>query len=471
MYRHSAHEPADMKVNPINPASAPAPPPRRTHLLLVAAAFTLLAVYGSFVPLEYHPLDWSAAVQRFSTTAWLHLGVYKRADLVANLLLFLPLGFCWLGAIDLDRTSRMPAFLGAPLVILTLAALAVAVEFFQLWFPRRTVSLNDIAAEIAGAGCGVILWWLVGRTLITAVRRAIQPDAGAHPIVRLLRLYALGLLLYSIQPLDLTFSPAEISRKIADGKVNLLPFTYDFGGLFQAAWGMGIDIILFLPIGMMFRLGRAQRTVFHAATLTVLFAIVIEATQLFVFSRFVDTTDVVMAGLGGLIGAALVGRWRTADDTQHTRAQFSPSKRILIALLLTLLYAVPLAAAFWHPFHLQRDSQIVLNQLHGMLDLPFRKLYFTSEFSALSHILRGLMLFLPLGAIWRWACGGELQQSFAARGLVLALILTLGFAIELGQAFMIDQYADTTDLLIYLCGAGAGWWLCGILTRDVTRQA
>jgi len=76
------------------------------------------------------------------------------------------------------------------------------------------------------------------------------------------------------------------------------------------------------------------------------------------------------------------------------------------------------------------------------------------------------MLFLPLGALWRWACGHELARSLPARILIVLLILAIGLAIELGQAFMVRQYADSTDLLIYPVGAAIGWSIWGLIFRE-----
>ncbi len=445
-----------------HPKHSQLPPPRRGHLALAALFCTLVAAYGSFVPLQYHPISFSTALERFAEIRLLSLSVYKRADLVANFILFIPLGFLWLGAVDLDRRSRVAAICITPLLAVILAALAVAIEFAQLWFPRRTVSINDIAAESLGGLAGLLLWLIVGRASVRGLRSLAAPSGESPPILRLLRLYTLGLLLYAVQPLDLTFSPTEIERKFADGKINLIPFRYDYGGFFESLWGMGVDFLLFIPIGIMFRLQRPGRSLAAAALMALALAAAIETVQIFIFSRFVDGTDILMAALGGALGAWLAPQIARRGG----EARITLPVRLALALALTALYAVPLAAAFWHPFQLERESAVVAQQLRRMIDWPFRKHYYGSEFSAMSNILRGLMLFLPLGALWRWACGPELARWFAARAMVFALITLIGIAIELGQAFLATQYADSTDFLVYLTGAAAGWAAWGLLVGE-----
>src|SRR5207244_8256711 len=103
-------------------------------------------IYGSLVPLQYQPLELAEALQRFRNVPMLQLNIESRADWVANILLFMPIGFLWLGACGVDR-RRWHSLPLAVIVVPTCAALSVALEFTQLWFPNRTVSQNDIIAE------------------------------------------------------------------------------------------------------------------------------------------------------------------------------------------------------------------------------------------------------------------------------------------------------------------------------------
>ncbi|MDH3719366.1 MAG: hypothetical protein OES79_14700, partial [Planctomycetota bacterium] len=82
---------------------ARAAPPRRGHLLAAAIFFAGIAVYGSLVPLEYEPIAWDTAVSRFQNIQYLDFDVQSRTDWVANILLFIPLGFLFLGWIATDR--------------------------------------------------------------------------------------------------------------------------------------------------------------------------------------------------------------------------------------------------------------------------------------------------------------------------------------------------------------------------------
>ncbi len=71
----------------------------RSLLRLAALVYTAFVIYGSLVPLEFRALPWDEAVARFAAIPWLRLGIGSRADWVANLLLFIPLTFLWMGAL------------------------------------------------------------------------------------------------------------------------------------------------------------------------------------------------------------------------------------------------------------------------------------------------------------------------------------------------------------------------------------
>ena len=111
---------------------------------LLALLWALFVAYGSLVPLEFRPRP--DAWQAFMATPWLSLGVGSRADWVANILLYLVLAYFVTGAVWASRLGRVARMLLLGLVLTTVLAMAVGIEYLQLFFPPRTVSRNDLLA-------------------------------------------------------------------------------------------------------------------------------------------------------------------------------------------------------------------------------------------------------------------------------------------------------------------------------------
>lgn len=129
----------------------------RLLLLLVALAYSTFVIYGSLVPLKSQALPWDAAVERFGAMPFLQLAIGSRADWAANLLLFIPLNYLWMGTLAAGR-SRAGYVFATLLVIPAAIAQSAAIEFTQIFFPQPTVSQNDIIAESLGGLLGVVLW-------------------------------------------------------------------------------------------------------------------------------------------------------------------------------------------------------------------------------------------------------------------------------------------------------------------------
>ena len=141
---------------------------------------TAVAVYGSLVPLHFQPLGWREAWSQFQRIPFLTLDVGARADWVANILLFVPIGFLAMGVLTVDRRNVLWKMLSVVGVVVPCVVLSVGVEFTQLWFPPRTVSQNDIVAESLGAVAGSLLWLAVGQ-IFTDWIRSYAKTHGAQP--------------------------------------------------------------------------------------------------------------------------------------------------------------------------------------------------------------------------------------------------------------------------------------------------
>ena len=175
----------------------------------------MIIVYGSLLPFHWNSLSLAAAWANFQHIPLLKLGVASRADLVANLLLYIPFGLLLCGW--LVGENRQPRLMSIDMLLSLLFSLTVAlgVEFIQQFFAPRTVSLNDIFAELAGSILGIALWPVIGKHL-THLPRTIA-SGGAQARQRVLVAYALLYAVLSLFPYDFLLSFDEWRDKLASG--------------------------------------------------------------------------------------------------------------------------------------------------------------------------------------------------------------------------------------------------------------
>ncbi|HYP69190.1 MAG TPA: VanZ family protein [Thiobacillaceae bacterium] len=434
-------------------------PSVRPTLLVLALLYLVFVIYGSLVPLHFHPQPWTQAVTRFRAIPYLNLGIGSRADWVANILLFIPLAFFWLGALwsrgFLSRSLFTLAVLVAGL------ALSVGIEFTQIFFPPRTVSLNDIIAECIGTVIGVVGWWVLGGKLsrwYVDWRSIKEPATFAE---RLAWAYVAAVFIYGVLPLDLTISAVEIFHKWREGKLNLIPFATLPSEPSLAIYALTMDALMWAPPAFFWQIS-GKRSSLRAWAMTIGGAALLEVLQLFVYSRVTDVTEVITAALGGavgvLLGAKYVSGLRPSKEMKRTAAT-SDIFKTLLPLALALLWMFGLAVLFWYPFHFRTDGAFLRERLHSFLTrVPFEAYYYGTEYRAATEVLHKVLFFIPLGAMLAWFVS---QLRWTWRGLVtflsLALIACTAVAIELGRLALPEKNPDSMDIILQWLGGAVGF--------------
>src|SRR5262245_7222032 len=114
-------------------------PGRRTFLVGLAASVAF-AIYGSLVPFDLHRLPFAVALRRFDLAMEGPLFVWSRSDLIANVLLMVPVAFCLMASWRLDRRGLAGALFAAVVTLACGYGLANSLEFMQVYTPDRVVS-------------------------------------------------------------------------------------------------------------------------------------------------------------------------------------------------------------------------------------------------------------------------------------------------------------------------------------------
>ena len=88
-----------------------------------------------------------------------------RSDLIANVLLAVPIGFFVMGSLTLDRRGLGARIARAAATLVSGGLLALLFEFLQIFVNNRVVSQRDVFAQALGTLIGLTAWWLLGQTL------------------------------------------------------------------------------------------------------------------------------------------------------------------------------------------------------------------------------------------------------------------------------------------------------------------
>lgn len=461
--------------------SSPVPPPRRRRVVIpfrpsaagrmfrpwwfaaAAAAALAFIAYGSFVPFEFQPREWDDATAAFEAALGRWLSPPSKSDFGANIALGVPVGFCLLGALRVDRPRGWAAAAAGLAVAVFCGVYAAGVEFAQLYFRERVCSGADVTAQTLGGLVGVVVWVFAGQWATDKLRRAADVDGVRNSTAPLVVGYAGLLLLIQSLPLDLTASPAELFKRLRD-----VTTWVPLGELFDrpdesgdrdlktvAGW---VELFaLSVPLGLLLAgLKGTFRTadgLFRVAGLGLLAGLGLEVAQVLVESRHPSATDVL------LVAAGVTGGWATARVLSQRGVR---KWRADVAMALGQAWAAVLLVIGWPPYDFYPG--LMGERVAAMNWLPLREAQQAQYLWAAEDLLVKVTLALPLGAVAAWGGGGSHPLSrwvvwavaVGACGLVAAVV-------ELGQAMQPGRTVCPTDVLL----AMAGGWAGAAVTRAV----
>jgi len=433
----------------------------RKLFLFVALAYLVFIVYGSLVPLVFHPRPLDVALRDFLHIRYLQLGMDSRADWVANILLYIPLPYFWLGfASRRDRVFRL--VLLSFLAFVFSVVLSVAIEFTQQFFPPRTVSLNDIFAEIFGTVIGIFLWWASGEKVRDLIESLLAE--GNRAAYAGLVLYTMGYLAFSLFPYDFLISAAEISAKLSGNYFHWFASQSTCGNALRCGSKLIAESAAVVPVGLL--IGLVSRRsggslVRSAGWIGFGLGLIIETLQFFLVSGLSLGASVVTRIVGVMIGAA---------------AGENLKRRSLWPFLYLVRPFVPLASAAYVFLLLSttwfgkgpslglEDGMKRLQEIHFM---PFYYHYYTSESAAMTSLFAVAIMFVPMGILY-WVWRITMMREFVLRGAVNAAFVgaVIAMGIELGKLFLRAARPDPTNILIAALAMSVGFIAASLCTRS-----
>lgn len=400
--------------------------------------YLVFVIYGSLVPLDFKALPIEQAWANFQQVQILVLGVESRADWIANGVLYVPVGFLTAHLLiqTLAEARRLPLYFLSGLFSITLA---FGVEFTQIFFPPRTVSLNDLLAESVGALIGLVLAarysdWFKFSLL------AMFSNHG-HFALRLLGAYLVGYIAFSFFPYDIMLSGAEFEQKLSGDNWGWL-IAGDSGTRIVTVLKSVSEMVLTLPFGLYLGYRSVRRPVTYKKALLwgVLLGASIEIAQLFTASGVSQGLSVLTRIAGVCGGLAL---WDRRADWSSERLAGLVQRYSLPLAVIYLLAILQVNGWFSHRWNGIGDATAQFCKLHF---LPFYYHYFTTEAKALVSLTLVCLMYFPIG-ILTWSRGGSPLQAF------IYTFCTAGF-VETGKLFVQGLHADPTNIVL---GALASW--------------
>ena len=424
-------------------------------VFFATSLYLAFIIYGSLVPLVFNHLSIEAALTQFKHIPYLNLGAASRADWIANIVLYIPLAFFAAATINCAHTL-LGRLLVAILVLAFCLLVAVVVEFTQLFFPPRTVSLNDLSAEALGSLIGVLTWLFLSdyfsglwRQLVSANRLSVQ-----SAIIFYILIY--GAL--SLFPYDFVTSNAELNLKLAHGSDSIF-MSFSTCQTNGVRCGLKIlsEIAVLLPLGLLCGyLPSVQQRITIAVLLGFLIGLVLELIQVFLLSGSGQGLSIITRMIGMGLGASLWSRIQTLD-VSITLSYLKRSLYLIIPLYLLLL--ITANGEFTHHWLL---PQLALERLTDIHFLPLYYFYYTSEGVALVSLLNTLGLYFPIG-LFCWL--GFIKKDYLQNPPTLHWFfvgLLAGFvalAIETGKLFLVAKHPDPSNIWLAFMAAAACYQL------------
>ncbi|MGO8754159.1 MAG: hypothetical protein ACLQHK_02885 [Gallionellaceae bacterium] len=409
----------------------------RERIALVALAYAVLVAHLLFIPYSYLPLPFDEALHRFAHIPWMQLGSDQNVALVSRGLMFLPLGLLLAASVAPQPRQRieLPSFL----VAVVLGCLwATGLNFAQLWFPLRTVSLNNLVAEFFGVTGGGLLWSILGATGLRWWRQLAF--GGRIGLEAALTGYVVLYLFASLLPFDFVTSVDDIAAKVAS----------DLYGLWIAPIGCGaapcelkflFAMLAAVPCGWWFAARRrSPRNVWLAAVpVALMVSTTIELLHFLMVSGVSQGISVFVRVLGMLVGVATYS-WRQRLEALDLRRAGRPA---VLALLIPYIITVAYVGGWFRSPRLGVAAG--LERLGDVVWLPFFYQYYAPYNATMYSAIVHAALYAPVGvACWLWTW----HRDRIRLRLAMIVAVLLAFVAETSKVFLAGHLPDYTDVII-----------------------
>lgn len=426
---------------------------------LLAMAFV---VYGSLMPFRFAgPFTVRRALDTF-LSSWpkgrISIGDISHSDFVANICLYLPIGF--FGGVVLVRhgAGLLRWLVAAMATLFAAVVLSLTVELLQVFVPSRSSSVTDVLAAIVGTIVGWLGWRVLAADVMRWSEQWIVGDR-ARVVRAALAVYSLVLILIILWPLDITLDRSGLAHKLRTGGVVLNPLRSPAMSL-GALPAMLLAFLMAIPVGAWASVAGARgprRPGVSAALLAIGLFAAVEAVQVLILSCRADSFEFIVNASGALAGVLLTTALvRQADPRRSSPAELNRSRIWILGLTASLLFY---AVYNLSPFNFTMAPDLIRDRIGDLWGTPFYGYYINPQFKALGDALTKISLGVPIGLflqLWLGAQPMPYTRAASIAGVFLATVFLT--AVEAGQVILPTRYPDDTDIILAVVGVVLAMW-------------
>lgn len=412
-----------------------------TYLLL---GYLGLLLYASLMPYDLDLRDAQAAAVRRSHACdyWPfgNTGHTSKADLVSNLLLYVPLGFL----LAARRRLRRRAAGGAFLAMLACFAVSAAVEYFQSYSPTRTSSAQDLLMNTVGGLVGGLAGAAWGRRWYVLLIRWLRIRNVRRPLSLVAAMLLIMLAADALYP----FRPSlDVGSLREAAKISLTKGFHTCPWFQWAASRVGVYALLSIVLGG----SSLNPTGFRwlaGAFWTCLFAGACEFSKLFIEGGYANYANVVSSIAGALLGMML----GSLTAGRLSRRIFARLGAFFSGAYLVYMELLPFNFA-WN------SAEVHAKVPHGAHWLPLYDYAMHGGLEDVRLFAQGLIL----AAAMTFFVTSSLPKRTPPRiswavwmGLLGGL---MGLAMEMAQFLLPTRTPSTTDVFVFALGGWIGGWI------------
>ena len=403
--------------------------------------FAMLIIYGSLMPFDLH-FDKSSIVEniRHSTEFW-PIGPVRsgKADLVSNVILYVPLGFLVALAARVNRKSSTMTAIAA--AMFTGCLMSAGIELLQAMSQTRVCGVHDFLTNAAGTFIGSVAACAYGMNIYRFVTVKCRQYWRDYPVALAACVLAAALACDALFPFLPTLKLHEIRQNYLNSQFSLAAgFDMHTAGYWIVQQAGVFAFLSMLACSAIRKDGRPQ--ILKALAFCVLFAAMLEIAKIFISNRSINIANVVSAAAGSAFGAVMFA-------ALHDRLSYGV--KVLLTAVGLLVY---MAYLEWGGADLEFHANMVRHLPKGVEWLPLYDYAMSGRGEKVVLFVRTISV---SAAFTFTAQLLNLDENYRPKILRWAIIMAfVGGVFELGQTVMPQRYPTLTDVFCFAVGGAVG---------------